>query len=329
MNRNDVICKTGKGVRVAIIDSGVMAIHPSLQRASIKQFAIVNDGVVRVEPYDMFGHGTACAGIIHKLSKDAEIFVIQCLDENGVTTGELLVNALEWCIENQIKIVNLSLGSLNERYRLKFEELGKVCNGKGMLLFASCHDTGYMSIPASCSSYFAVWGRSIKGKYTYHYMKGRFIAHGGRQIVCWNNGRHVYADGSSFATARMCGMAAKIVEAYPMATYEEYTNLLIKYALPCEEILPPISRDLVVESNSNPFEMRNVAVYSFTKEIQTLLNFQDLLNFRVKAIIDLPKKISMKSEMDIPIYGTMDQENLSGVDTLLISSIANIKLLIV
>ena len=63
------------GVRVAIIDSGVEATHSAFAAAKIACFSVEPKGpgltVERSEPIDGSGHGTACAGIVHRLAPSA------------------------------------------------------------------------------------------------------------------------------------------------------------------------------------------------------------------------------------------------------------------
>jgi len=59
---------TGAGVKVAIIDSGIEGSHPVVRGRLIESVTVelVNDEakVVPDEPVDLYGHATACAGII-------------------------------------------------------------------------------------------------------------------------------------------------------------------------------------------------------------------------------------------------------------------------
>src|SRR5687768_11790216 len=75
---------TGRGVKVAIIDSGIDNTHPAVA-GSVRGWAepVVDDeGAVRYEsaPHtDLFGHGTACAGVIHRIAPDAELYSVRVL----------------------------------------------------------------------------------------------------------------------------------------------------------------------------------------------------------------------------------------------------------
>ena len=77
---------TGRGVRVAIIDSGIEADHPDLgrlrrprrQRGGGPQRRGRARGHRRAAR-GPFGHGTACAGIIHRLAPEARITSVRVL----------------------------------------------------------------------------------------------------------------------------------------------------------------------------------------------------------------------------------------------------------
>lgn len=106
--------REARGVRVAIVDSGVDPSHPWLERASIHHVQVERRGeLLAVAPYeggDASGHGTACAGIVHRMAPGAEITSVRALDAEGRGGRDALVAALRYCVRERFAVVNLSLG---------------------------------------------------------------------------------------------------------------------------------------------------------------------------------------------------------------------------
>ena len=102
---------TGKGVRVAVIDSGVHAIHPHINGVA----GGVTIGLEGNDPAftDLVGHGTAVMAAIKEKAPDAEYFAVRVFYTSLRTTVDLLLRAIEWSIANRIDVVNLSLGTTN------------------------------------------------------------------------------------------------------------------------------------------------------------------------------------------------------------------------
>ena len=102
----------GRGVRVAVIDSGVHAAHPHISSIA-KTFDLVGD-----DGADRLGHGTAVAAAILEKAPAIELVVIRVFDQSLSTTSGVLQEALDLAAQEQCALINLSLGSTNSALRL-------------------------------------------------------------------------------------------------------------------------------------------------------------------------------------------------------------------
>ncbi len=110
----------GAGVRVAVLDSGVYGDHPAL-KDRVKKFVVVDPLGRRIETqpsFDSGQHGTHVCGTIAGgktetgvsigVAPEAELIVAGVLVGNA--TMMTLIEGLAWAIENEARIINMSLG---------------------------------------------------------------------------------------------------------------------------------------------------------------------------------------------------------------------------
>ncbi|MBI2252758.1 MAG: S8 family peptidase [Armatimonadetes bacterium] len=116
---------TGKGIGIAIIDSGIYS-HPDFKDRIIAFKDFVNE---RKETYDDCGHGTHIAGIaagdgkiskgkVHGVAPKADLISLKVINAFGSAELKKIAEALNWCIKNKekyhIKIINLSLNTQSD-----------------------------------------------------------------------------------------------------------------------------------------------------------------------------------------------------------------------
>jgi subtilisin family serine protease len=105
---------------VAVIDSGVNAGHPHV--GSLAGGVGLSEAGAKGDFVDHLGHGTAVVSAIREKAVEAEIYAVKVFDRKLVTSGNVLLRALDWSLDHKMDLVNLSLGTLNAEYASAFEE---------------------------------------------------------------------------------------------------------------------------------------------------------------------------------------------------------------
>src|SRR5258706_7083658 len=95
---------TGRGVRIAVIDSGVHADHPHVNGVAGGISFVGGDYVDRI------GHGICVTAAIKEKAPDAEIYAVKVFDRRLEAPFKVLVAALNWAADQKVHLINLSLG---------------------------------------------------------------------------------------------------------------------------------------------------------------------------------------------------------------------------
>ncbi len=225
---------TGKGVQVALLDTGVETSHPALEGSvkgcwEVKQTP-TGTQCVEVPGADPVGHGTACAGIIHRHAPDAEIFSIRVIGGNAQGTGEQFVYGLHWAIEQGFKVLNLSLGTLQNRYQVPLLELVDRAYYSGICVVAAAHNRHQISFPSQFASLIAVDNQTFESNpLAFNYLLNTPIeteAHGVYVRAPSSGGQYKLWTGTSFATPHISAMVARLLSVMPDLTPFEVKTLL-------------------------------------------------------------------------------------------------------
>lgn len=112
---------TGKGVKVAVIDTGVDYNHPDLKDNYRGGFDVIDQDDDPMETQKNQGiptlHGTHVAGIISANGKlkgvapESDIHAYRALGPTGMGTTEQVIEAIEKAVEDNVDVINLSLGN--------------------------------------------------------------------------------------------------------------------------------------------------------------------------------------------------------------------------
>lgn len=229
---------TGKGVRVAIIDSGVEGSHPKVRGRLVESVAVQlsADGdpeVVPDEPQDLFGHGTACAGIILGLAPEAEIVSVRVLGADLKGKGAAFARGLEWAIERGVQVANLSLSSKSEAMYPVFHELADDAYFHNVALVSAANNVPVQSYPSLFSSVLSVAAHGEPDPWRFYYNPRppvEFGAWGVDVPIAWKDGTETAATGNSFAAPHIAGLVALILSKHPGLTPFEVKAILAAVA---------------------------------------------------------------------------------------------------
>jgi subtilisin family serine protease len=224
----------GRGVTVAIIDSGVEREHPALGGRVTRSLRVepAADGPKVVDDpaaTDLVGHGTACAGIIHAIAPAADLVSIRVLGPDNRAGGSAFAAALEWAIEQRFGVVNLSLSSRNEAMAERFHELADEAYFANTLLVAAANNVVGASYPSLFAAVVSVAAHDDGDPDTWFYNPSppvEFGAHGLDVDVAWRGGTRIRATGNSFAAPHLAGRAALIRSRFPDASPFEVKAML-------------------------------------------------------------------------------------------------------
>ena len=228
---------TGKGVQVAIIDSGVDTSHPELQGKVVRSCVVqkTSDGVIVCDEIDIeqtvdsFGHGTAVAGCVVGVAPDVEIISIKVLNEYNSCTGDILIAGLEWALSKGIRLINMSLATAKPQWTQDLFRLAEQAYEQNSVIVASRRNIGDMGCPAMFSSVISV----DRGKYSNPFQLGyrpnnviEYDARGTEIEVLAPGGGYALQTGTSFATPHVTGMVALLLEKFPDLNSSEIKTVL-------------------------------------------------------------------------------------------------------
>jgi subtilisin family serine protease len=141
-------------VRIGVLDSGVCRTHPHVGKI-VDGITITADGPMAGYE-DTLGHGTAVAAIIHHLNPQADLVAVKIFDRKLATSLPVVIRAIDWCLEHDIQVINLSLGTLNPEHRSTFEDAVAKTHAAGAVIVSALEMNGAAALPGSLAGVIGV-----------------------------------------------------------------------------------------------------------------------------------------------------------------------------
>lgn len=234
--------RSGQGIRVAVLDTGMDLAHPDFRGRSI-----VSQSFSGFPVQDIHGHGTHCVGTAcgpqrpatgvrrYGVASATQIFVGKVFNQDQpnprAPTGNV-VAGIEWAVTNGCQVVSLSLGArINQRIEQYETPMRRALNAGTLVVCAAGNNAsrpqnpGFVEPPANADAAMAV--AALDSRLQMARFSGRssqLTGVGGRVNIAGpgvgvfssvpvNRGVHSSFDGTSMATPHVAGIAALWAEA--------------------------------------------------------------------------------------------------------------------
>lgn len=247
----------GAGVTVAVVDSGVDADHPQLNRAG-KVLPGKNFFEAANLPgnFDCVSHGTGVAGIIaadpvpgvgfHGVAPDAVILPVRITAQDIADNGQslridlvALANGVRYAVDAGARVLNLSVAGYADfpemrsavEYAVARDVLVVAAVGNGQQEGAG----ELPSFPAAYEGVLGVGAIDINGAHTSTSQVGPYVdlvAPGAGVLTTTRVAGHAYANGTSYAAPFVSATAALVRAAWPELTAPQVAQRLIATASP-------------------------------------------------------------------------------------------------
>lgn len=228
---------TGKGIRVAVLDTGFDSEHPDFRGRDVVMKSFV-DGE---DPADGHGHGTHCIGTAcgprsvdggrgYGMAPQAQIFAGKVLGNAGSGSDSQILAGINWALENECQVVSMSLGADVAEIHPPYVAAGRRALELGTLIVAAAgnnahradDDFGFVGTPANSPHIMAV--AAVDDTFTVADFSARTLeVQGGQVDICapgvkifssWpGEKRYNTISGTSMATPHVAGIAALLAEA--------------------------------------------------------------------------------------------------------------------
>jgi subtilisin family serine protease len=225
---------SGKGIKVAVLDTGLDLRHPDfLGRPIVSKSFVIGAATAQ----DGHGHGTHCTGTScgsrqpgqgrrYGIAYQADIHIGKVLSDQGSGGDVGILAGIDWAVANKVQVISMSLGANVPTTTVAYETAGQRALDAGTLIVAAAGNNasraagnlGFVGRPANCKSFMAVGAvdnrlriADFSARDTVH-SSGTAVDIAGPGVAVYSSWpmptRYNTISGTSMATPHVAGIAA-------------------------------------------------------------------------------------------------------------------------
>ena len=248
--------RTGRGVRLAVLDTGFDVNHEDFAGRSVTTQSFVRGESVQ----DAHGHGTHCIGTScgpthpsaarrYGVATEAHIFAGKVLSDRGSGTDTGILAGINWALANDCAVISMSLGADVREVSQAYETVGQRALDRGTLIIAAAGNNaqrpdnpGFVGVPANSPSIMAIAAvNSANVPANFSARSGEvdggridLAGPGVKVFSSWPMPKRYHSiSGTSMATPHVSGIAALWCEATGFTGRELWT-VLVQNAMPLD-----------------------------------------------------------------------------------------------
>jgi subtilisin family serine protease len=203
------------GTLVAVVDTGIDDTHPWLANRVVLGHSFVEYTDPETEWRDEYGHGTHIAGIIRQGYPAVQLMSVRVINAFGSGTDDAIAAGILWAVDNNAKVINLSLGSTQDSYAIS--SAITYAKDHDIVIVAaagnSAEDGSPIMYPASDINVLAVAAVDENHEVTYFSNRGTYVdvaALGWQVISAKMGGGFISESGTSMAAPKVAALAANL-----------------------------------------------------------------------------------------------------------------------
>lgn len=296
---------TGDGIKIGIIDTIFDTFPGKLEFEDIIDYKVIEDW--------SYHHGTCVASVIGStnylggaigVAHNAKLYGIETLTHDGKLSKNAVNLGLDWCLMNNMDIINMSFAS--DSYSTTRKNLIDEIHDDGIIAVASAGNTGGddgpLLYPAAFNTVVSVGGvryddndNLIKASINYFNDSSIDLLAGARYIYTINkSGQLISSTGTSFASPTIAGFFALLKEEFPNKTKQQLLDLMQSNSVTVDGMYGvfPIYKDY--------YKTHNSMIYRVSGDMIGIKKIQTKIGSSIKTINRVQTKVgSLIIDIDI------------------------------